>query len=393
MFSDSTYQLAAMLIPGLARDYAKRQAADADCLLSMAQIFTSSAAGLRQKAMAPKLVERVIALQSQFDQCVEKLLKSVEKNQLQFVSIESPEYPEKLKSIADPPLGLFIKGDLRLLSQRQLAMVGSRNATRQALNITQSWARKIAQHGITVTSGMALGIDAAAHAGALEAGLNSDKYGKTIAVLGCGLAHVYPKQHWRLWQKIVDAGGVIVSEYLPETSAKAQYFPQRNRIISGMSEGVVVIEAALKSGSLITARLANEQGREVFALPGSIWNSNASGCHSLIQQGAKLVTKVEEIFEEYVWGDQVLAEKSALLAQATSSVVIDRQCRGVQQEELGEKENKIVLQLLNNMDTEVSIDDIVLDSGLAFAEVCSILLHLEINGAIKKTPNGYQKVV
>lgn len=389
------YQLAAMLVPGLARDYWKRLAHD--CVLPMQEIFTSSELQLKQKSMRPKLIIQVLAVQSSW-QKVELLDQLLTRESVQFISIEHPDYPEKLKSIADPPLGLFVKGNAKLLNQRQLAIVGSRKATRQALDITRSWAGKIARRNIVVTSGMALGIDAAAHMGVLDNGSESHSTGKTIAVLGCGLLHIYPKQHWQLWQKIIDAGGAIVSEYLPDISAKAQYFPQRNRIISGMSEGVIVIEAAIKSGSLITARLANEQGREVFALPGNIANGNTSGCHYLIQQGAKLVTNIEHVFEEYAWAEESNTPQAGVNNNSTvpeaykSSEKFESNTghKSTQCElNLDKKETKLMASLC---EVETSMDQLVGDSGLAFAEVCSILLGLEMKGLIKKTPNGYQKI-
>lgn len=386
------YQLAAMLVPGLARDYWKRLAHD--CVLPMQEIFTSSELQLKQKSMQPKLITQVIAVQSHWGK-VEQLDRLLTKEKICFISIEHPDYPEKLKSIADPPLGLFVKGNPKLLNQRQLAIVGSRKATRQALDITRSWAGKISRQNVAVTSGMALGIDAAAHMGVLDNDSESHSAGKTIAVLGCGLLHIYPKQHWQLWQKIIDAGGAIVSEYLPDVSAKAQYFPQRNRIISGMSEGVIVIEAAIKSGSLITARLANEQGREVFALPGNIANGNTSGCHYLIQQGAKLVTNIEHIFEEYAWAEvsnnpHKSASSKSHNSNSSNNSESNASHKSTQCElSLDKKETKLMASLY---EVETSMDQLVGDSGLAFAEVCSILLGLEMKGLIKKTPNGYQKI-
>ena len=184
-----------------------------------------------------------------------------------------------LLEIANPPIALFVKGDVSLLKQPQLAIVGSRMASRQGKAIAFDFAKAFAAAGLVVTSGMALGIDAASHHGALLTG-------QTIAVLGTGLAVTYPRQHCSLSAEIADCGA-LVSEFAPMDGPNARHFPLRNRIISGMSLGVLVVEAAKRSGSLITAKLALEQGRDVFAMPGSIYNSMAKGCHDLIRAGAK----------------------------------------------------------------------------------------------------------
>ena len=204
-------------------------------------------------------------------------------------------YPRLLLEIADPPILLFVKGQFDLLNQPQLAMVGSRRASTQGKAIAFDFAKTLALSGLIINSGMALGIDAASHRGALVTG-------STVAVLGTGLAVTYPKQHQVLSQQI-EAKGVLVSEFPPFTSPKPIYFPMRNRIISGLSLGVLVVEATKRSGSLITARLALEQGRDVFAIPGSIYNSMAKGCHELIRSGAKIVETIQEVIEDLPLSD------------------------------------------------------------------------------------------
>ena len=200
-------------------------------------------------------------------------------------------YPPLLKTITDPPPLLFVIGDAAILKQKQLAMVGSRHPTPGGRETAHDFALHLATNGIVITSGLALGIDGASHEGALAAG------GLTVAVAGNGLDRVYPARHRELAHRISE-NGALVSEFPPGTAPVASNFPRRNRIISGLSMGVLVVEAALHSGSLITARTAIEQGREVFAVPGSIHNPQAKGCNSLIRQGAKLVETATDIFEE-----------------------------------------------------------------------------------------------
>jgi len=202
-----------------------------------------------------------------------------------------PEYPPMLLQIADPPLALHFRGDVSLLSRPSVALVGSRRASPYAINAAQQLARQIASIGIAVVSGLARGIDGASHLATLEAG------GKTIAVLGTGIDIIYPRSHTRLFRHI-EAEGVIVSEFPPGTPPKRENFPIRNRVISGLAYGTVIVEATSKSGSLITARMAAEQGREVFAVPGSIFSAGSVGTHRLIQYGAKLVHDVNDVLEE-----------------------------------------------------------------------------------------------
>jgi len=203
----------------------------------------------------------------------------------------STAFPELLEAIPDPPIVLFVRGHIECLSKPQLAIVGSRNPTVNALDTAIEFACGLSRCGHTIISGLATGIDGAAHRGALKAG------GQTIAVLGSGVDVIYPKSHRQLADDITQ-NGALVSEYLPGTSPKAMNFPRRNRIISGLSRGVLVVEAAARSGSLITARLALEQGREVFAIPGSIHNPLSKGCHRLIREGATLVENINDIQAE-----------------------------------------------------------------------------------------------
>jgi DNA processing protein len=212
------------------------------------------------------------------------------------LTLADPDYPSSLLDIADPPLILYAKGRLELLAARGIAIVGSRNATVQGSNNACQFAANLSQAGLTIISGQALGIDAAAHRGALQA-VDEASSGSTIAVIGTGADIVYPARNRDLAHQIAEHG-CIVSEYALGTPAIAANFPRRNRIISGLAHGVLVVEASAKSGSLITARMALEQGRDVFAIPGSIHSPLSKGCHLLIKQGAKLVESANDILEE-----------------------------------------------------------------------------------------------
>ncbi|MDO7901015.1 DNA-processing protein DprA [Pseudomonas sp. K1(2024)] len=204
---------------------------------------------------------------------------------------DGPGYPALLKETDDAPPLLYVAGDPALLERAQLAVIGSRRATPPALDTARAFSRHLARGGFTITSGLALGIDGAAHRGALDA------QGSTIAVLGSGLQKLYPQRHAVLARDILERGGALVSEFALDAVPQPGNFPRRNRIISGLSLGVLVVEASLASGSLITARLAAEQGREVYAIPGSIHHPGAKGCHQLIRDGALLVESVEQIVD------------------------------------------------------------------------------------------------
>ena len=221
-------------------------------------------------------------------------LKWLEKDNVHLVTLADSTYPQKLLEVSNPPALLFAIGNLHWLNHPTIAMVGSRSATPQGEKNAEDFAKSLCEQGLCVASGMALGIDGAAHRGALKAN------GATIAVVGTGLDIVYPARHRDLAHKIAERG-LIVSEFSLGTPSKAQNFPRRNRLISGLSLGCLVVEANIESGSLITARLAAEQGREIFAIPGSIHSPVTKGCHQLIKQGAKLVESVQDILEEINW--------------------------------------------------------------------------------------------
>ncbi|MDZ4051296.1 MAG: DNA-protecting protein DprA [Limnobacter sp.] len=216
----------------------------------------------------------------------------LQSNKRFWVGIHSLAYPQSLLALKDPPLILFGEGRLDLLKTRGIAIVGSRNATRTGLSNAHGFGKAFAQAQWVVVSGLAEGIDGAAHAGALQA------LGATIAVLGCGPDEVYPPHHAGLKKQIVEQGGLVLSEYPPGTAPQAGFFPRRNRIIAGLADALLVIEAAMRSGSLITARVASELGRPVGAIPGSIHSSQSKGCHDMIKKGALLVETALELMEE-----------------------------------------------------------------------------------------------
>ncbi|SFF22803.1 DNA protecting protein DprA [Fontimonas thermophila] len=254
----------------------------------LARALAAGAPALRDAGLSENQIEAIAAVERA---AIDADLAWLAAPGRRALTLTDPEYPPLLHEIAQPPPLLFVQGDADWLALPQIAIVGARNATPQGIENAQAFAAELARRGLVVTSGLALGIDGAAHRGALAAG------GGTIAVCATGLDRVYPARHKALAHEIA-AHGALVSEFPPGVGALAEHFPRRNRIISGLALGVLVVEAARESGSLITARFALEQGREVFAIPGSIHNPLARGCHALIRQGAKLVETVDDVLEE-----------------------------------------------------------------------------------------------
>lgn len=212
--------------------------------------------------------------------------------QVEEISINSKEYPEQLRNIYDPPSKLYVLGDKRLLHQKGIAIVGARKSTQYGKNIAYKISKELSENGINIISGLALGIDTCAHIGAIDSNI-----GKTIAVLGSGIDKIYPKENIDLARKIIKSGGCIISEYPFGSKPEKLHFPQRNRIISGISNGVVVVEAAKESGALITAEFALEYGKDVFAVPGDITRKESEGCNELIKDGAILIVSSKEILD------------------------------------------------------------------------------------------------
>lgn len=289
---------------------------------------------------------------------------------------DEPDFPPQLETVASPPAALFVAGDPALLLMPQVAIVGARSATAQGLATARDFARTFSRAGLVVTSGMADGIDGAAHAGALEAG------GATVAVVGTGPDLVYPRKHRELADKIVQ-NGVIVSEFPPGTEARPNHFPRRNRLIAGLALGTLVVEAGLQSGSLITARLAAEAGREVFALPGSIHNPLAKGCHRLIREGARLVETAAEVIEALSPAAQALgADLKARLDAGDTPVRAGAATSGHAQD----PDYVALLAALD--DAPAALDELAERTGLGSAAVSSMLLMLELEGSVAPAGNG-----
>ncbi|WP_456447010.1 DNA-processing protein DprA [Thiolapillus sp.] len=299
----------------------------------------------------------------------EKDLRWLEEEHHHFLPLTSPAYPATLSALPDAPVGLFVHGRADLLNSPQIAMVGSRNPSRGGEQTAGDFALHFASSGLTVTSGLAMGIDTASHRGALAGG------GATIAVMATGLDRVYPASNRDLAHEIA-ANGALVSEFPPGTSPRRGHFPRRNRIISGLSLGVLVVEAALKSGSLITARLAGEQSREVFAIPGSIHNPLARGCHRLIREGAKLVETAADILEE--------------LAPSLHPYLLDsEEAKPGKDVSLADNSGSQYPELIQAMGHDpVSTDTLVERTGFTPEAVSSMLLLLEMEGRVSSEPGG-----
>ena len=293
------------------------------------------------------------------------------------ITWEDERYPALLRDINGPPAALWVLGDPDLLWQPQLAVVGSRNPTRGGLDHARSFGRHLARQGLTLTSGMALGVDSAAHRAALDVG------GSTIAVVATGLDRVYPAANKSLAEEISDKGALVTELPLGSEPLRS-HFPARNRIISGLSLGTLVVEAGLKSGSLITARLASEQGREIFAIPGSIHNPMARGCHRLIRDGAKLVETADHILEE-------LAPMAEELAQALRTELTPEKIAkpGDGPDMDSSAPDPEYQQLLEALGFEpASVDELVDATGLPPASVSSMLLIMELDGRVEAHTGG-----
>jgi DNA processing protein len=289
----------------------------------------------------------------------EQELTRAEKLGVQMIHLEHPDYPELLKHIYDPPSVLYVRGTLPKQS-KAIGIVGTREATPHAMSLTQQLAKDLAQANVTVVSGLAVGIDTAAHQGAV----NSD--GQTIAVLGSGVDVIYPRQNQKLSEQIINGHGAVVSEYPLGTQPSPTNFPGRNRIINGLCQGVVVVEAGEKSGALITSDYALEEGRTVFAVPGRVGDAKAKGTLNLIKQGAVLLESAQDIFNEFSWN-------------TTPSSPI--------QLELSEHESLILKSI--QQDDSVLLDNIQIATQLTISELTSTLMMLELKGIVKNVGGRY----
>ncbi|MGR8997645.1 MAG: DNA-processing protein DprA [Gammaproteobacteria bacterium] len=324
-----------------------------------AQLFAESAQALSTLGLKSDIIN---AIKNPDWSLIDYDLSWLEQKNNSVITLNDASYPPQLKEIADAPPLLFVRGNPELLALPQIAIVGSRNPSTIGQETAFSFAKTLSQYGFVITSGLALGIDAASHQGALNA------KGYTIAVAGTGLDRVYPARHKELATEIVNTGAII-SEFPLGTTAKANHFPRRNRIISGLCQGLLVVEAAKQSGSLITARMALEQNREVFAIPGSIHNPLARGCNALIREGAKLVETTQDILEELIQYNQQDEKLSPLTMQ--SILDLEQQT------------------LLNRvMFSPTSIDNLVEITGESVEVISSMLLILELQGYLEATPGG-----
>jgi DNA processing protein len=327
-------------------------------------ILESSRSRLRSSGLSDASIQSLLFPNTEK---INKILDWLDKPHRHLITIFDDDYPELLKSIHSAPVILYAVGQREVLGSLHFAIVGSRNPSTSGRKMAEEFAAELSASGLTVCSGLALGIDYHSHLGALNSG------SATVAVLGNGLNTIYPARHKNIASQIVE-NGLLLSEYPPGTKPNPGNFPQRNRIISGMSSGVLVVEAAKRSGSLITANYAIEQGRDVFAIPGSIHNPLARGTHSLIKQGAKLVETVDDIIEE-------LAPILSLVIDKRSFPVISKKMES----ELAD-DYKL---LLNSMGYDgVTVDSLVELSGLTAEVVSSMLLILELEGMVESQQGG-----
>jgi len=338
---------------------------------SVADITTAEASALAQAGLSATTIERLEKFDAaQLD--VDRRWITAPGNA--FIPWGSPDYPPLLAQLHDAPIALFARGRVAAISELQLAIVGARNPTTIGRETAEQFAAHLAGCGLAITSGLAAGIDAAAHQGALRV------KGVTIAVCATGLDTVYPRDHAALAESICERGA-LVSEFPPNTKPLKYHFPRRNRLISGLSLGTLVVEAAIHSGSLITAKFAADQGREVFAIPGSIHNPLARGCHQLLRQGAKLVESANDI----------LAELGPLAASARDLRAYPAAARKEISAPLLDKEYEILLDALGFEPT--SVDQLVARTGFKAETVASMLLILELDGGIESNPGALYSLV
>lgn len=357
------------------------------------QVFAQSQSALRQVVTPAQSLALLTPPASWSAQCHLTRAWLAEAEGRSIVTLADAAYPRVLLEMSDPPLLLYLQGRTDLLAHPQcLAVVGSRNPTPQGELTAHDMSRALAAAGVCIVSGMALGVDGAAHSGALDAA------GATIAVVGTGLDRVYPRRHLALAHRIAQTG-LLVSEFALGSSPAPANFPKRNRIIAGLSQGTLVVEAALASGSLITARLAAEMGREVFAIPGSIHAPQAKGCHALIRQGAKLVETAQDVLEDMrmlasaapVQSRQAVpAEPPALGASDASAPLTDQDGEAVPAGVCGPQAS-----LLAQMGYHpLSLDALQARTGHAAADLQAWLMELELDGHIARVPGGlFQRLV
>lgn len=325
---------------------------------SLDRLWEASAAELQQvRGIGPVLARQLVEARGN-EQLLHHELRRADQAGVRIVTLDNPDYPAALLAIPDPPLALYMKGALRAADARAVAVVGTRHPSLYGLQVAEQFGAQLAEAGVTVVSGMARGIDGAAHTGALGA------EGRTLAVLGCGLAQIYPPEHDALAERIVERGALL-SEYPMTAEPRAEHFPRRNRIVSGLSRGVVVVEAGPRSGSLITVDCALEQGKEVFAVPGPISSTASQGAHALLKQGATLVTSVHDILDELF--EEPPASRDAHACSSQESAV---------RQALARREAR-------------HVDELAEDTRLTVAELSEVLLKMELKGDVHQRPGQW----
>lgn len=328
-----------------------------------------------------------------------KVESSLEAHQARVLTPDSSDYPPLLRAAPDHPILLFVKGNIEALHLPMIAMVGSRHASSGGLRHAYTFAKALSESGFIISSGLALGIDGEAHRAAVELKV------PTVAVMGTGIDRVYPVRHRGLAQAILDNQGTLVSELLPGAPPLAPHFPRRNRIISGLSTGVLVVEAAVKSGSLITARQALQQGREVFALPGSIDHPGSRGCHALIRQGATLVESMDHMIEElqgFLGGYRAFVDTAQRKANNPPNSL---QKSGVQHPSASTMQQASLIEvdlseldahqqrILSSVDySQTFVEDICMNLGLQHGELSGVLVELELYGWVESVAGGYRRI-
>ena len=358
MVEEIFYWLALSLIPGVGSTLIKRLMDQFD---NPEAVFKAPMKELQKiEGLSEKVALEI--RKGPLEKKVEKELSLLKEVGGTILTLKDDAYPKRLKDIYDPPAVLYVRGELRKEDDLAVSIVGSRKTSPYGRGITERVSQELARHGVTIVSGMARGIDSLAHWGAISAG------GRTIAVLGCGVDVIYPSENRNLFKKIIDHGAVL-SEFRMGSPPEAGHFPRRNRIISGLSLGVVVVEASAKSGSLLTAGYALEQGREVFAVPGNVGFNGSRGTNRLIKEGAKMVESCEDILEE-------------ILPQWKREEEVAQKAKDPDQD-LPEEE-RILYRLLE--EAPLHIDAIIQESGFEPGKVSSLLLNLELKGLISQWP-------
>jgi DNA processing protein len=364
IFNDQRYlaDLSLALTPGIGPQFFNKLRQTG---FSAVHVYDMSMDQLKALGLNKTVQKHVLASKlNQPNKDVERTLKWAEENNHHLITPSQSDYPSQLKNIASPPPLLMVKGQLNALQLNQLAMVGSRYPTAFGKKAAYEFAYELSEMGLVITSGLAKGIDGAAHQGALDAG------GATIAVLGSGLNNVYPKNHVALSEAICEKGALI-SEFHLNAPPVAGHFPRRNRIVSGLSLGCLVVEATLKSGSLITARQALEQNREVMAIPGPINNPQACGCHHLIRQGAILIESPAQVVNELALQVEVVSKQQR---QQVSNQVTDPKQKA----------------LLKSLDySGANLDEIISRTELQISELSALLMGLELEGLIRQEQGLY----